>query len=398
MSDWEVVSINKKKPKKHESEWEISKPEEQDNESKGFGGIASDAYDKAIETAMNIPETLMNLPGEIYGAGKQALTNPKRAARNIGAGLGELGHGLLSTPGNIRDYLQRKDLVSQNAPSLRLPESVMPKDYDYPKNVGIEGEEAGDVALRGIPAGVALSPLSKLMPHITSEISKGISKIKPESPYKFIQKSYDVKEKGLSDIFSNVSKEANKANIKINLPKNLISEIKKIGPKTDKFNNFVDKAKSGDYDALRKLQSELFTRGKTYTKSQLASENDFGAHLFEQRAKLNDSIIKSLENSGRHDLAEKLTEAKHGWKKLEDLYHSNPIISKLVGSERETPLTFNPLRKESTFIKNLKEEHPEIQNKLNNIRRAKHIASLLSGLGGLKYLMGNKNSYNDYND
>jgi len=413
MSDWEVISVNKKKPKKqesHESEWEVSQSEQPESdwetyqaqqpsmETKGFGGIASDAYNKAIDTVSNIPGQILNLPGELYGAGKQVVTDPKRALQNVGAGFGELGHGILSAPGNIRDYLQKKDIVSENSPGFRLPESVLPKEYNYGEALGAEGEHPGDSILRGIPKGAALGPLSKLAPYVSSGLSKAAGKVIPEGPYHFIQKAYDKKEKALSNIFSDVSKQANEANIKINLPKNLINEIKKSGPKTEKFNTFVDKSKAGNYDSLRKLQSELFTRGKNYSKSQLASENDFGAHLFEQRAKLNDAIIKSLENAGRPDLAGKLTEARHGWKNLEELYHSNPTISKLIGDEREVPLTFNTLRKESSYIKNLKEEHPEIDKKLKMIRRAQQISAAIAGLGIKKILTGNNKSYNDYND
>lgn len=404
MSDWELLSVNKKKPKESESGWEMAnKPESDwemgtekmpDMESKGFSGIASDAYNKAIDTALNIPGQLMNLPGEVYGAGKQVLTEPKRALQNIGAGFGELGHGLLSTPGNIRDYLEKKDLVSHNAPSFRLPQSILPKEYNYAEALGAQGEQSGDSLLRGVPKIAAGAPLTKLIPMVGNLASK----IKPESPYHFIQKAYDTKEKSLSNIFSNVSKEANESKIKVDLPKNLISEIKKSGPKTDKFNTFVDKSKMGDYDSLRKLQAELFTRGKAYSRSHLASENDFGAHLFEQRAKLNDAIITSLEKSGRKDLAEKLTEAKHGWKNLEELYHSNPTISKLVGDEREVPFTFNALRKDSKFMNNLKKEHPEIQKKLKFIRRSKQVGALLGGLGVKKLISGKNNSSNDYRD
>lgn len=398
MSDWEVVSVNKKKPKSQESDYEIVNEESPDLESKGFGGIASDIYNKGTDALMNIPNQLLNLPGELYGVGKQIATNPKRALQNVGAGFGELGHGVLNAPGNIRDYLQKKDLVSSNAPSFRLPESVLPRDYNYAEALGVQGEQPGDTMLRGLPTSAALSPISKLLPGIQSGISKGVQKIKPESPYHFIQKAYDVKEKELSNIFSNVSKEANRENIKIDLPKNLINEIKKTGPKTDRFNNFVDKAKSGDYDALRKVQSELFARGKNYSKSHLASENDFGAHLFEQRAKLNNAIIKSLEEAGRPDLAEQLTKAREGWRNLEETYHANPIISKLVGEEREVPFTFGALRKESSFIKNLKNEHPEIQRKLNNIRRAKQVSTALAGLGLKALYSGREKPYYDYND
>lgn len=355
-------------------------------ESKGLSGIASDTFNKAVESVMGLPSALYHLPGEVYGAGKQIVTEPKRALQNVGAGLGELGHGILSAPGNIRDYLQRKDLVSENAPSLRLPESILPKDFNYAQALGVQGEQAGDKLLRGLPTGIVLSPTARMIPSATSLVSKGISKVLPENAYKFIQKAHDAKEAALSDIFTDVSQKANELGVKVSLPKDLISQIIKNGPKTDRFKDFANKAKNGDYDALRKLQSELYTRGKNYKKSDLASETDFGDILFEQRAKINDSIIKSLAKSQQPELAEKLHGARVGWKELEDLYYSNPQIAKLVGAEREVPFTYKPLKRESAYIEKLKTEHPEIEKKLKNARRAKQIGALLgAGLGASAY-------------
>lgn len=399
MSDWEVVSVNKKKPRS--SEWEIADQEEVNPESKGFSGIASDAYNRGLNAITGIPEALMNLPSELYGAGKQIVTQPKRALQNVGAGFGELGHGVLSAPANIRDYLLKKDVISPESSwgkaNLRLPESILPQNFNYAEALGAQGEQPGDVMLRGLPKGAALSPIGQLAPGINSLLNKGIGKVMPENAYKFIQRSHDIKEKMLSDIFTDVSKQAQEANVKVNLPKDLIQNIKKSGPKTDRFANFVDKAKAGNYDALRKLQSELYIRAKNYKKSDLASEKDFGDILFEQRAKINDSIIKSLAKSQKPELAEKLHGARIGWKELEDLYYSNPTIAKLVGSEREVPMTYKPLRKESYYINKLKEEHPEIQKKLNNMRRAKQISTLL-GAGAYGIYRKAKAPFEDYND
>lgn len=149
-------------------------------ETKGFKGIASDAFNKAIETAMNIPSALINLPGEVYGAGKQAVTEPKRALQNVGAGFGELGHNILSVPGNIRDYLAKKDIVSENSPSFRLPEAVLPKDYNYAEALGAQGEHAGDSLLRGLPSAAAAAPfasaIASKIPGITNKsIAKKLS-------------------------------------------------------------------------------------------------------------------------------------------------------------------------------------------------------------------------------
>lgn len=370
-------------------------------ESKGISGVASDAFNKAVDTAMSIPGALAALPGEIYGAGKQVVTHPKRALQNVGAGFGELGHGILSAPGNVRDYLQKKDLVSENAPSLRLPESVLPKDYNYAEALGAQGHEAGDELLRGLPRDIALAPAARFIPKAASGISKGISegvsKIMPENAYKFIQKAHDAKESALSDIFTDVSKQANDLGVKVSLPKDLIAQIIKNGPKTDRFKDFVSKAKGGDYDALRKLQSELYTRGKNYKKSELASETDFGDILFEQRAKINDSIIKALAKSQQPELAEKLHGARVGWKELEDLYYANPQIAKLVGAEREVPFTYKPLRRESAYMNKLKGEHPEIEKKLKNARRAKQISALL-GAGAYGLYRKGKPSIEDIGD
>jgi hypothetical protein len=140
------------------------------NESKGIKGIASDAFHKAMDAAIGIPSALMQLPGEAYGAGKQILTEPKRALQNIGSGFGELGHGVLNAPGNIRDYLEKKDIVSHNAPSFRLPESVLPKDYNYAEALGAEGNKPGDELLRGLPKGAALAPLAEIIPAITAKV------------------------------------------------------------------------------------------------------------------------------------------------------------------------------------------------------------------------------------
>lgn len=113
-----------------------------------------------------VPSDLMNfarqLPGELYGAGKQALTEPKRALQNISGGFGDLGHGILGTPGNIRDYLVNRGIAGENSPSFRLPESILPKDFNYAEALGREGQQPGDVLLGSLPAAAAFGPAGEL--------------------------------------------------------------------------------------------------------------------------------------------------------------------------------------------------------------------------------------------
>lgn len=116
----------------------------------GWSGVGQDI----LEGASNVPGALYNfateLPGELYGIGEQAITTPDRLAKNLAAGLAKGGHGTLSTAGNIRDYLAKKGLISQESPSFRLPESILPRDYNYAEELGIQGNQRGDILAQGL--------------------------------------------------------------------------------------------------------------------------------------------------------------------------------------------------------------------------------------------------------
>ena len=128
----------------------MMEPEEERQSTKGWGAVGRDVKESVKNVYPELLEMVKNLPGQAYGASKQLLTDPARFGKNIGAGLGEGGHGLLSTPGNIRDYLSERGIVSEESPSFRLSEKVLPKEYNYPKGVGIEGEESGDELIRAL--------------------------------------------------------------------------------------------------------------------------------------------------------------------------------------------------------------------------------------------------------
>lgn len=119
---------------------------------KGLKGVAQD-INKSIQTIPeNLLEMVKQMPGQLGGAFYQATHEPGRAVKNVFAGLGQGGAGLLNTPANIRDYLAEKELIPQETPSFRLSESVLPRNYNYAEGVGIQGEIPGDAFLQGIGA------------------------------------------------------------------------------------------------------------------------------------------------------------------------------------------------------------------------------------------------------
>ncbi len=217
-----------------------------------------------------------------------------------------------------------------------------------------------------------------------SKMPKILQEMMPKNPYKVIQAGYDKKKESAAKLFQSAAREVNASGEKITLPKNLISQILKVGPKTESFANFVNKAKGGDFDALRELQAELFHRGERKMSSLMDSDKDLGELIFEKRDKVNDAIIDSLQKHGLHNAAEDLTKARGKWKNLQDVYHSNNAISKLVGPNREVPSSLSHLKKDAEDINLLKQNHPEIEKYLKFHKNAKRIGTALgaAGIGG----------------
>lgn len=116
--------------------------------AKGWEGVGEDIGKSLKEVPTDLWEMIKQLPGEVFGA----ATHPGRIPQNLGAGLAQGGAGILNTPANIRDYLASKNIISNESPSLRLPESILPKNYNYAEGVGLEGTEPGDALVQGIGA------------------------------------------------------------------------------------------------------------------------------------------------------------------------------------------------------------------------------------------------------
>ena len=360
-------------------------------ESQGFSGIASDAYNKAIQAAMGLPSALLSIPGEIYGAGKQVVTDPKRVLGNVGAGFGELGHGLLSSLGNTRDYLQKKGLVSQDAPSLRLPESILPKEYNYGEALGVEGEQPGDELLRGIPKGAALSPLSKIIPSVLGKIPGVTNKSIANQLSRHKTNAINEANKNYVDLFSDVK---NKGIEDINVPKIEAADIiENSQPKYhEALKNFL---KDPTFENAHWAQSDLgyiirhlqkvdeksglsSTQHKTL-KNALAAQNRIKQKMFEDKRIKENPNFEHRYNELSGDYAKNVIP----YKQLEELsdYENkkitpNNMIKSLLGNDE--------------FMLGLGKRYmPQL---LTNKALRSNVAKLMGGglLGGLGFEEGRK--------
>ncbi len=136
-------------------------------ESQGWKGIGQDIAESFKSAPGVIASGLLQLPGEVLGVGKQALQMPWEAAhlqvpritKNLYAGLGELGQGILNSPSYVADYMAKKGIISpqsaQKIPSIN-------KDYDYANALGLEGQEAGDQLVRSAPGAAVFGGLGEI--------------------------------------------------------------------------------------------------------------------------------------------------------------------------------------------------------------------------------------------
>lgn len=267
-----------------------------DYESKGLSGMIGDAFSGAGNALMGLPSALMNAPSEGYGAVKQLLTQPKRALQNIGGGFGSLGHGILSAPGNVRDYLQKKDIVSEDAPSLRLPESILPKEFNYEEALGRKGEQKGDTLLSGLPTSVATAPFASKL--FTAVEKLPLSKTMSARP--LIKAKELIKERGIK---------------RITVSKDIFNEAKNFLPKSLPSKNLLNNAKTGSYNDLFTLQSDLGKISNSLVKSSSGAERLHGIEAGKLRQRLLDGMKHHLKNTGHKDIAEELTKGQNKYRK-----------------------------------------------------------------------------------
>ncbi len=142
---------------------------------------------------------------------------------------------------------------------------------------------------------------------------------------------------------------------------NDLSNVIKSGyfPKTKQANNMIDNALTGDYNALRQMQSELWKKGTKAASSDSILDNNKADEIFDLRDRINNSISNHLKNTGHEDLNSLLDKSKAGYKYLQDTFYNkniSPLIKKLVNPDiREVPKNLgNLLQKDSIPMENVR--------------------------------------------
>lgn len=208
---------------------------------------------------------------------------------------------------------------------------------------------------------------------------------------KLLQSNHDVQDKVVREMYSNIEKEVLKRNIKnISIDPKLIDEASKYMPKTEASRLLINKAKTGNYVYLRKLQSDLDKRARKFSSSGLGSEELLAEEAWETRSIINSQIENHLFNTGNRDLSQELTNADEKFKSLRRLYFNKDLpvgIKKLVNPDRrEIPKdTLSVLSVESEPMKAIMEANPQVAQNLESyvIREKRKKLARILGKGTL---------------
>lgn len=125
----------------------VNSQPEQPEPRTGLAGIGEDVIEGARNAYPALKQMLSALPGQAYGAGKQAVTDPVRAILNLGGGLRQGMEGMINTPANIAEYLSARDIgrggIEDLIRKVRIPESDLEQRL-------MPDQQEGDTLLRGI--------------------------------------------------------------------------------------------------------------------------------------------------------------------------------------------------------------------------------------------------------
>ena len=172
-----------------------------------------------------------------------------------------------------------------------------------------------------------------------------------------------------------------------------IDDIRDYFPNTKANNKLLENAETGDYDSLRKLQSDLYTRGKKNLQSDLQADRDRGEEMLDKRNDINQAISTHLKNTGNEDLGKILDSSIKDWRTLQDVYYNknmNNAIKKLVNPDiRKIPNNLpNILKEKSIPMQKFKDFHPGLESAIKKYILQKTLSSkglqygLPAGIGG----------------
>jgi|SRR6185503_5510942 len=399
-SEWELSTNNSQQQAQAqpESEWELNTNTPSGGESywdslKAAPGRIGSDIGSAISRGINaIPEywekAKTEVPGLLNPFSQMNLHRYHADAQAL-AGGNELINWIAQSPLNLSKYGSEKLHLTPQGLTNFL-QKITPEDTTQAINQLFgEPKYEGEAALRGgvrnsLPIAGAVKLATAIKPSALFTTKKEIKNN--------ILKTHDALENRASSAFKKVSDEVNnRGAIQVPLvnpqgaPIVDFNNLKSYFPSTKQYNALLTKAQTGDYNALRKLQTNLYEQGKKNLGSGFEADRMKGAEMLESRNDINQAISDHLVNSGNTDLADILQGARNDWSTLQKTYYNenmnNALVNMVNKQFRKVPNNLvDILGEESIPMKNLLDFHPGLESKVQGYKRGQNILGK-----GLKY-------------
>ena len=335
--------------------------------------------------------------GDIEKGGRAGLT---QGLANALASIGNLPSDLMKATTGKEPYRIPKTDLSQYAPDSEVGQSTF-------QGADLAGEFAapGGALMKGARGLMDSSKIMQMLPNVLknitsgavaggalsegdratgAEIGAGVSAIPGayQATKSFLTNTpTKALNKGLKDLQSFVNKKTddvgnvlnniegavkNKGISKVKIDNDIIENAQTYLSKTKANKDLLEKARTGDFEALRKLQADLRTKGEKRLAADTQAENDLGEVMLETRGMINESIENHLLNNGAEDLAKSLNEARNIYREIQETYFSSPALARVFGKSQKVPRNIKTfLQEDSTEMNRLKEAHPEIEKALS---------------------------------
>ena len=364
---------------------QLNEPDESYGESRAMAAprILLDIGNTIADFVPKIPHYINKGLSEIGNIPSLLNEHPGHAAAQAMAGLAEHGQDVFNMPHDIANYISnRLHLIPQDI-NEEIQKGRMPNDTQGIINSTFgHPEYGGEELIKGITKYPTLSTVlgkAALYPiKVATSTKKSIANA--------IIKPHDILENTASKGFQTVAQEVEKRNLpNVPIDQNLIGSLTDYFPKTKQAASLLNAASTGEYGALRKIQSQLYNSGKKNLNSPLDTDRMKGEEMFEKREDINQAISNHLQNLGQHDLNKTLNKARDDYKKLQEIYFNpnlNNAITNMVDKDiRKIPKNLvDVLTENSVPMKNLINFHPGLQEKIS-----RHLVGRKIGSGLTKF-------------
>ena len=357
---------------------EESEAQEEPSSFKSVGADAMRMLGHALKGGIGY---LTKIPGEIRGIKDEFKNHP---LDETGHALGQIGVGITEDVKSLANLalLPFQDQLAQKLSGGKVGRIQIPEDTGLQKFLGLESNKKGDELLKDLPDIAAIGT------GLVKGVAKGVRALKSPDLSKAIketQAKVNGATKEAGQVFNTIESEVRKRGIsKVSIDDDVINQAENYLSKTPANKALLEKARTGDYTALRKLQADLRVKGEKALSSSLKAENDLGEEMLANRDEINSFIQNHLEVTGHKDLAKALDKTRNDYREIMDTYFSSPSLAKVFGKSQKVPK--NPmtlLTEDSTEMNKFMEAHPEVKTALTKAIKHKKKMKALGKVAGV---------------